>query len=243
MTGTDAAAGPDDRLSEFLAGNHITLRIGSEQLAPAAGLLDRVSTAVERANRARRFDQLPDALNAELLDPAKVQAFLRNLPSLDAATIERLRDRVLYLNAPELALGTGSAATAAALSAGYTLSVPAADKGRVVLPRLNCDVNIQAVLSRAADARRAVEQFHRQASQQEDDLQQVDTDQDPQGYVRLANQLGETKYRRAQAAIVWKNLVSAASAANPADRELSTQAAAAAQAAREFAVPPRHGAD
>jgi hypothetical protein len=236
---TDANA--DTPWTDHLARHHITLRVGSELLPPTTpDLPASLRAAIDRHNASRRFPDLPDDLNAELLDPEKTLAFLRALPAQDAATTKQLEDRTLYLSAPDLGLSPATAYTPATLAAGYTLSVPAADKGRPVLPKLQAPVDVPATLPRIAAARRAVEQYDRQARQLETQLQQIDTDQHPDDYVRLANTLAEAKYRRFQSAITWRNLATAAATTDPHNATLKTESTTAHQSAQQFTVPPRH---
>ena len=115
-----------------------------------------------------------------------------------------------------------------------------ADKGRPVLPKLQAPVDVPATLPRIAAARRATQQYDDLARQQEQDLQRIDTDKDPDAYVRLANTLAETKYRRFQSAITWRNLATAAAATDSQNPALKTESTTAHQSAQQFTVPPRH---
>jgi hypothetical protein len=243
VTEDSAAGGGDDALGDFLARNRITLRIGSHLLKPGPRLWDRIRAAVEQSNEPRRFHGLPDELNAELLDPARVEAFLRYLPSIDPATTERLADRILYLNAPELGLGLGSPYLAGTIARRFELSVPAVALGRLLLPRLNASIDVSNVTARIAELERTLGKFNEQVTSLEDRLRQIDTDQNPDSYVQLANQLGDAKYRRHQASIVWRNLLRAAAVTLPGDAQLASEARAADQAVQRFAVPPRCGND
>jgi hypothetical protein len=229
----------DTPLAEFLARHAITLRIGSEKLPPGPDVLRRVPEAVGRANESRRFVDLPDDLNAELLDAEKVEAFLAALPTLGDDVTAALAGRVLYLNAPNLRLGIASPYFAAALAAGYKLKVPAVQPGAIVQPSLTASIDPQALLPRSAAARRATEEYNARVRELERAVEQIDTDRDPDKYAEAAAELGRAKYRRFQAASVWRGLATAVYSANSEDPATAAAWREASAAAERYVAPPR----
>jgi hypothetical protein len=233
------ASGPETRLAEFLSRHAITLRVGSEKLPPGPDMLHRVRAAVERANASRRFDGLPDELNAEQLDIAKVEAFLAALHTLDDEITKALAARVLYLNAPNLGLGIASPYSAATLAAGYELKVPAAQPGAIVQPSLTAAIDPQALAPRIAAAKRASDEYNARVRELERAVEQIDTDRDPDKYVKTAAELGGAKYRRFQAASVWRGLATAVYNANSNDPASAAAWREASAAAERYVAPPR----
>src|SRR4051812_795618 len=64
--------------------------------------------ALEKSNRRRRLEGLPDHLNPQIIDPDKASAFLEALARLPAAALEPLAGRALYLNSAGLMLGVSA---------------------------------------------------------------------------------------------------------------------------------------
>jgi hypothetical protein len=229
----------DARLGEFLSRQSITLRVGSEELLPGPDVLRRVREAIERANESRRFDGLAGEFNAELLDAAKVEAFLDALPALGDEEVAGLAGRVLYLNAPSLRLGIASLYSVAALAAGYKLSVPAVQPGGIVQPTLKASIDPEALARRAAAAKGATEAYNARVRELERAVEQIDTDREPDKYVDVAAELGRAKYRRFQAASVWRGLATALYDATPDDPPTAAGWREASAAAERYVAPPR----
>ena len=227
-------------LTELLARRRVSLRLLTDTIAPGlspADLAHRLSDAIARSNRSRAFDGLTDDLNPELIDPVRVDAFLRGLPGVGDALLASVDGRTLYLGAPDLGLQLTSPYTAADLAAGYALSVPSVAPGALVMPTLRANLNLPDVLARSDDARKAVGEFDWQVNDWERALREGDSDRDPERYVALSNKLADAKFRRYSAAIVWRNLLAAAAAHDPAHAAAASAAEAAVGA---YAVPARY---
>lgn len=234
---------PTTPVTDLLARRRITLRLLSDTIAPglsAPDLAARLADATARANRARAFDGLPDDLNPELLDPARIDAFLRGLHRLPDATLAALDGRSLYLGAPDLGLQLTSPYSPADLAAGYALTVAAAPPGGLVMPVLRAILNLPDVLARADDARKAVGEFDWQVNDWERSLREIDPDLDPDGYVRVSDKIADAKFRRYSAAMVWRTLLAATAAQDPAHADA---ARAADAAVAEYAVAPRYDSE
>jgi hypothetical protein len=230
-------------LTDLLARRRISLRLLTDTIAPGLNeddLAHRLADGIARSNRSRAFDGLTDDLNPELLDPARIDAFLGGLPGLDDAALTRLDGRTLYLGAPNLGLQLTSPYTATDLAAGYALALPAVAPGALVMPVLRANLNLPDVLARADDARKAVGEFDWQVNDWERSLREIDPDRDPDGYVAMSNKLADAKFRRYSAAIVWRNLLAAAAARDPAH---AAAASAAEATVVTYAVPPRYDSE
>lgn len=141
----------------YVRSHGVTLMIGRTTIAPADFAPPSVLQEVERFNASTRLVGLPDELQPELLDPAKVAAFLQALPQLDAASTARIARQTLRLNMPGMRqLG---AASAALPGAGMQLQALERNDNPGLAPvRLAAPIDADAARARIKLARQAVEE-------------------------------------------------------------------------------------
>src|SRR5436305_895065 len=103
-------AGPDssDRNTNNMSDEtplplNIKLRIGHKVL-DSATWRSELSNAMEEANRKVRIANLPDHLNADVIDREKASAFVAGLQKLPAETLKPLAGKTVFLNYHELML-------------------------------------------------------------------------------------------------------------------------------------------
>ena len=74
----------------FLAKYQITIQVGFISIPPNHDTLRKILVAVESNNQANRLPGLEDELNPTMLDPARVEVFLKKLPILNPETLASL---------------------------------------------------------------------------------------------------------------------------------------------------------
>src|SRR5262249_29458538 len=121
----------------------------------------------------------------------------------------------------------------------YKLRVPIVQPGGIVQPTLTASIDPQALALRAATARGATEEYNAGVRELERVVEQIDTDREPDKYVKVAAELGRAKYRRFQAASVWRGLATALYNANPDDPPTAAAWREASAAAERYVAPPR----
>jgi len=224
------------RIDDCLSKYHLILRAGYAQIEPTSGILAKVRSAVEENNQAARLEGLEDELNPEVLDSAKVEAFVRGLPDLPDDALDRLRDRVLYLNAPTLSLAPFTAITAEALDGGYSLTVPESPPGGLVQPVLEAEIDRSRARQMIERAREATSLFDQEVKQMESQVAGLDKSSKERS--AALDQLSLAQWKRYAASMVWRDSSSALAEAAPEDRELAAEAQRAQEAAAEYITAP-----
>lgn len=212
------AAPPATRPSS--SGGGLRLRIGSETVGVASA--DAVAAAAAKANAARRLDGLPDVLNPDLIDPAKLTALLARLPDAAAPHRRVLARRALFVDPAGLRVGTSSPTTPASFAEGLALEIDDAD-GDPVIARAVVAVDCGLARTRAAEARAHLDGVAREVA----DLEAR----------RDVRALPPARLRRYAVARAWRDNAVAASRCAPDDAAAKADRDAAEQAARSFAVP------
>jgi hypothetical protein len=220
----------DECLSQY----KITTRVGHQEIAPGEGTLARVLTAVENSNARGRLPGLPDDLNPVILDAEKVKAFLNSLPAVPANDLERLRDRILYLNSSGLQLGSASAITPSILRSGYRLHVTDGPAGKIADVRLEAPIDKGLARARATKAKDTVGAMNREVEALE---QKKKAGADSELLIALST----AQRKRYAAASVWRDLTKALAALEPENSELQAEAKAAKEAASKYIVAPWTG--
>jgi len=222
----------DDCLAQY----QIIVRVGYTEVQPATGAWSRIESAVEQSNKAARLEGLEDDLNPEVLDAAKIEAFLGGLPDLPDETLSKLQERVLYLNAPTLFLGTATAITCEALGRGYSLSVPGGAPGELVQPTLSAQIDETRAQALANRARKATAEFNEQVQRLESRV--ADLGEESKELAGALRELSVARSKRFAASMVWRDNSVALAEANPEDRELAADAQEAKKAVAEYVSPP-----
>lgn len=207
----------------------ITVRIGYAEIGPEPEVGLKVKAAVEENNQKARLEGLEDDLNPEIIDLAKVEAFLLGLPKLPEETLEQLRGRVLYLNAPTLYLEAASAVTVETLSQGYTLVVPQVARGGIVQPTLKAAIDKSRAQDLVNRARPATTAFNLEVEKLE-----ATVSEDSASGLR---QLSLARSQRFAVSIVWKNNSLALLQAEPANEIFKADFKQAEKAAAEYVAP------
>ena len=107
----------------FLAKYQITIQVGFISIPPNHDTLRKILVAVESNNQANRLPGLEDELNPTMLDPARVEVFLKKLPILNPETLASLEKRFLYLNSIQSELSFSSPITVENLRQKYSLLI------------------------------------------------------------------------------------------------------------------------
>ena len=207
----------------------ITFRIGYTQIeqGPDVGL--KVKAAVEENNQKARLEGLEDDLNPEILNLAKVEAFLQELPKLPKEVLEQLQGRILYLNAPTLKLSTATAITVETLKQGYSLTVPEVAQGEIVQPTLKAAIDKTRAQDLVERARLATAAFNQEVEKLE-----ATVDKDSALGLR---QLSLARSQRFAVSMVWKNNSLALLETEPANEILKADAEQAKETAAEYVAP------
>lgn len=224
------------QVDDCLAQHQIIVRAGYTVVQPTSGASSRIESAVEQNNQAARLEGLEDDLNPEVLDPDKVEAFLLGLPGLPDETLGKLRDRVLYLNAPTLFLGTATAITAHTLGQGYSLAVPESAPGGLVQPTMSAEIDKALAQDLTGRAREATALFDQQVKELESRVAGLGQDSEELGSV--LRELSLARSKRFAASMVWRDNSAALAQADPDNRELAAEAKRAREAAAEYVSPP-----
>jgi len=221
-------------IDECVAKYHIVLRAGYTEVEPTSGTLAEIESAVERRNQRGRLEGLEDDLNPEVLDPAKVEAFLARLPSLPDETLEKLRDRVLYLDA--LPLKHSGAITVETLKKGYYLTVPESAPGELVQPTLHAEIDKVRAQDLVKRAREATALFDQEVKERESKVEAL-----PKSSKELSAALGQlslARWKRCAASMVWLDNSADLAKTDPANAELQAEAKQAQEAAAEYLTAP-----
>lgn len=216
-------------LSQF----QITTRVGHQVIAPGDGTVARVLEAVETAGKRGRLPGLADDLNPVVLDTAKVNAFLHALPKVPAENLERLRERILYLNDAGLLLGCASAITPSILELGYRLRVADGPAEKIAGVRIEAAIDRKLARERATRAKDTVNAMGGEVETLEEKKSGADS--------ALLVALSNAKRKRYAAASVWRDLTKALAALEPEDAALRAEAAAALEASSKYLVAPWTG--
>lgn len=226
-------------LDDYLIKNHITLRVGYVQIEPGSDTISRVRLAIEKNNQEVGLEGLEDNLNPEILDSGKVEAFLRKLPTLQNEALNKLQDRVLYLNAPTLSLGITTSLTAEIIEKGYSLTVPSVAVGGIVQPTLNAPVDKTRAQDLIKRAREASSLFNQRVEGLELALANLHDDSEERG--RLLSKLSHGKWQRFAVSIVWRDNSIALAKDEPENQQFKKEAEKAKEAALRYVSPPWTG--
>ena len=223
-------------IDECVAKYHIVLRAGYTELEPTSGTLAKIKSAVQQRNEAARLEGLEDDLNPVVLDAAKVEAFLAGLPGLPDETLAKLGERVLYLSAPTLFLGTATAVTCETLGQGYSLSVPEVAPGGLVQPTLRAQMDETRAQDLAKRAREATAEFNEEVQRLESRV--ADLGEDSEELAPILRELSVARSKRFAASMVWRDNSAALAEVDPGNPELAAEAKEAREAAAEYISPP-----
>jgi len=215
--------------SEPVNPSQITLRIGYTEIELKPDIDLKVKAAVEENNQRARLEGLEDDLNPEILDLAKIEAFLQGLPKLPEEVLDQLRGRVLYLGAPTLDLGTATAVTVETLKQGYSLTVPQVAQGGIVQPTLKAVIDKSRAQDLVKRARSATVAFNQKVEKLE-----ATVSKDSAFGLR---QLSLARSQRFAVSIVWKNNSLALMRAEPKNEIFKADAKQAEEAVAKYVAP------
>jgi hypothetical protein len=213
----------------------LRVRVGRVTLPLESGAA--VSEAIERSNATLRVADLPDALNPDIIDPAKAAAFLAALGKLPTSELAPLAGHSVYLNAPELPVRATSPTTPASFSrlAGLEVADLQGDTAltRVRLP-LDCALaesqanSARSALAEADQAVAALERRHAAAGNGPDEAPAL-------------HALSAARARRFAIASAWLENATAVSACRPDDAKAQAERDAAHAEVTATAMPSGTG--
>lgn len=218
---------------ELIRKLRITLEAGRTNLAPEEFTPGRLPEAVARFNGSVRLPGLDLDLDAEQLDPDKIDAFIDGLPCLPTSALMLLEGRTLRLNLPAMELHASSAVTPESLRAGYELEADpsAANNPHLAPVRLVASPAVGLARARIARAARAV-------AERDALLRTVTAGPETAEALREAARL---RQERRSAAMVWTSLADRLLRHDPADRSAAAEAASARKALASESVGPAGG--
>ena len=212
--------------SEPVNSDQITLRIGYTEIKLEPDIDLRIKAAVEENNQKVRLEGLEDGLNPEILDLAKIEAFLQGLPKLPEDVLDQLRGRVLYLGAPTLDLGTATAVTVETLKQGYSLTVPQVAQGGIVQPTLKVAIDKSRAQDLVKRARSATVAFNQEVEKLESTIDKNSSSD--------LHKLSLAKWQRFAVSMVWRDNSLALAEAEPANEIFKADVEKAKEAATKY---------
>jgi hypothetical protein len=196
-----------------------------------------VTEAIERSNAIVRVPDLPDALNPDIIDPAKAAAFLAALAKLPWSDLAPLAGHSVYLNAPELPVRTTSPTTPDSFSRLSGLEV--ADlQGDTALTRVRLPLDCALAEAQANSARRALADVDQAVTALE--RRHVAAENGPDEASAL-HALSAARARRFAIASTWLENASAVSACRPDDAKARADRNAAHAEVNASAMPSGPG--
>jgi hypothetical protein len=227
----------DDCLTKY----SVTIRVGHTQIEPSTDASKRITSAVDQHNQNIRIPGLDDQLNPGVLDPEKITAFLGNLHSLPEETMQQLQNKILYLNAPTLLLGTASPVTSEILKNGYSLVISHGNKGQLIQPTLNAPIDKTRARDIANRAREATTQFNQDVERLESQVAAIQNQTESEDLGVVLRELSQAKSKRFAAASVWRDSITALAKVEPENQSLLTEVQEAQEAAQKYISPPTTG--
>jgi len=212
--------------SEPVNSDQIALRIGYTKIELGPDISLKVKAAVEENNQKARLEGLEDGLNPEILDFAKVEAFLQGLSKLPEEVLDQLRGKVLYLGAPTLDLGVATAVTVENLKQGYSLTVPQVAQGEIVQPTLKVAIDKSRAQDLVEQARKATAFFNQEVERLE-----ATVDKNSSSDLR---ELSLAKWQRFAVSMVWRDNSLALTEAEPVNELFKADAEKAKEAAAKY---------
>ena len=206
----------------------LVLRIGAEAVAgrgsPPRFDVAELTARIAAHNRRRRLPGLADALDPDLVDPAKAAAFVRGLASQSAPTLARLAGHELPLDWEDLALLIASPTAAADFEAPFALVVDEVQGARI-WAHTTAAIDPLRARNGASAARAALAEAH-------DDVVRLEQDDDASGAAQLAARLRRSAILRS-----WLLNARAWVAGAPGDRDAAASLAAADALVDSYLVP------
>lgn len=225
----------------FLAKYQITIQVGFISIPPNHDTLRKILVAVESNNQANRLPGLEDELNPTMLDPARVEVFLKKLPILNPETLASLEKRFLYLNSIQSELSFSSPITVENLRQKYSLLISQVAVGQMVKPTLQADIAFDHSRFMAVRAHKAMMQIHQDVQQLEVRVTNLQKQNAPADLAVALRELSLARSKRYATAVVWRNHTVVLSKIDLQNDGVAKEAAAATKAASEYLVPPATG--
>ncbi len=199
-------------IRQFVQAHNITLQIRHQVIIPSDYSAECLRRVIEDHNASMRLTELNSDLDAELIDPAKVTAFVDGLVHLPQESLALIEGKTISLSLLLSDLATFSPITADALRSGYQLALdPKSNNPQFAAIRIIVPVSPALAIVGMEKAQLATQNQH------------------------LSNQA------RNSAAVVWAAIAMRLLRDNPTDQAALAELANARRALATVSMPPRKG--
>lgn len=218
-------------VARIIAAHGISFQVGPNTIPPQAFTEEKLLQEVAKFNADVRLPGLADELNAEVLDPEKVRAFLDGLAGLEEKALALVAGRTVRLNFTAMHLHLSSAATARQLRAGYRIEHDSANPNAHL-------ATVQVIVPLSSDlARRRIQAARDAIAQRDARLRELSSS----ATAATLPQAARLRQERRSAAMVWLALALDLARQHPAPPDAAALVDEAKKVLEMESVAPSNG--
>lgn len=175
-----------------------SVRVGGETDSP----LEELLLACESLNTSARIKDLSDHLNPNLIDPAKLIAFLRYFPHLPANSLAQFSEQTILLEDEALSLSRIDPISPESFEAGFELNITEWMYDTIMILKLRIVKDADMAKTLIQEAKQVLTQSSQEIESLEESRFRIQGD-DPQTLRSILDDLSHARMRRSALATTW----------------------------------------